>query len=237
MEVWSLVHESQSKLEGLDTQIVATAQLEEMGFVNFKGESDVLMPFGLSEDLRIQNEESDTSIELPNEIVTMEAATKKTKRKCTKSNIESKPLRKRKSIPKVKASMEKLKCCGRRFRTHDQIRGHRLGFTSYKAPFECGHCKEVFQYPCQLHTHRQKKNHAIPTKMVPCTECDKLFTSEFKLSIHMKFHNANRDYVCKPCNLQFQKRVGLNRHLARCHNGVSLKENMIYNGINTVDEI
>lgn len=89
--------------------------------------------------------------------------------------------------------------------------------------FECQSCHIVLKSLAHLKSHivmhdLRKSNSADKITHFPCTECDKTFTYQGHLVIHMRKHTGERPYVCPICKMGFVQLCNMKTH-AKTHTG------------------
>ncbi|KAL0962921.1 hypothetical protein UPYG_G00347170 [Umbra pygmaea] len=103
-----------------------------------------------------------------------------------------------------------FKCdqCDKCFRKNDALKKHRIIHMGAK-PHKCTICGKGFTqaFYCRIHIQSHAENN------FPCTHCSKRFPTEYKLSVHQRWHTMERSFVCEQCGMRFFHPSGLKRHM------------------------
>ncbi|XP_028810079.1 zinc finger protein 2 homolog isoform X2 [Denticeps clupeoides] len=105
--------------------------------------------------------------------------------------------------------------CGKRFIHASILRRHK-GYHNGKRQFLCASCGKAFVYMFDLKKHQ--RNHEKPKVDIPCTLCDKTFSSTDILRCHMRVHTGEQPYQCQQCGKSFSQLGNMKRH-QRVHTG------------------
>ena len=77
--------------------------------------------------------------------------------------------------------------------------------------YKCCLCSEQFELMIALESHASKK-HNVVRPQYQCTECERLFTLEYKLKQHMRIHTVNA-ITCSVCHKKFHQNCHLKVHM------------------------
>jgi hypothetical protein len=81
--------------------------------------------------------------------------------------------------------------------------------------YKCALCPRVSDTKRKIHRHM--KTHSKIMRFYSCTMCHKKFKSEVTLTLHMKWHNQEYDYICSYCGQCFIQKVSFNYHIRAAH--------------------
>ncbi|XP_022818933.1 PR domain zinc finger protein 5-like isoform X4 [Spodoptera litura] len=85
---------------------------------------------------------------------------------------------------------------------------------------KCNYCDEKFLWYSQKCLHIRKVHGIKVNEPKECKACDKIFTSDSRLQIHIRRdHLLERTFKCTECNMAFFAKDTLNQHMVR-HSGV-----------------
>ncbi|KAL0962920.1 hypothetical protein UPYG_G00347150 [Umbra pygmaea] len=111
---------------------------------------------------------------------------------------------------RIHSEARPFKCdeCDKCFRTKSGLSNHLLVHVGAK-PHKCTICGKGFTkaFYCKIHIQSHAENH------FPCSHCSKKFPTEYKLSIHERWHTMERSFVCEQCGMRFFHPSGLKRHM------------------------
>lgn len=106
--------------------------------------------------------------------------------------------------------------CSKSFGSHEQLRKHqtqrcRVGLADVWGTFRCDACHRMYANPASLRRHK------CPGRVISCTSCKRLFSSEPALAKHMAVHDPARLYACPTCDARFPHQSTLVRHISAAH--------------------
>ncbi|GAB0096066.1 hypothetical protein DMENIID0001_115200 [Sergentomyia squamirostris] len=113
--------------------------------------------------------------------------------------------------------------CGKKFNQKYRLAFHRKTVHGASRKFMCQHCGATFKRLDGLKVH-EKKSHSMNSRILAKTEennkksfqceiCDKILSSRFNLSGHMKsFHTGERPNLCRTCGKAYATAAALKTH-------------------------
>ncbi|KAJ8931719.1 hypothetical protein NQ314_015337 [Rhamnusium bicolor] len=140
--------------------------------------------------------------------------------------------------------------CDKSYKTLSNLNFH-MKIHSDKLPFSCNVCKKGFMRKEYLEAHVNNHN---GVKNFSCTICDKRFVSQKNLDSHLKYHegtvkrntcnicgktmttgfeehlrvhNNLREFECEHCEMKFNTKGTLSKHIKKKHSDVTTFENSI----------
>ena len=69
-----------------------------------------------------------------------------------------------------------------------------------------------------------------------CSHCGRIFSSKALLQRHYKVHTGLKDFVCQICNLAFNRKDNLKRHVIGVHTARTFNVGLISNQQSTFTE-
>ncbi|XP_022605323.1 zinc finger protein 676-like isoform X2 [Seriola dumerili] len=106
--------------------------------------------------------------------------------------------------------------CGKTFSSCSALKNHRFVHTSAR-PFKCTHCHNTYKSRKDLNQH--VLNHSKPKVLsFACNFCEKRFSSQGLLTVHLRHHTGERPFACSYCDKRFLTKSVLKSH-ARIHTG------------------
>ncbi|KAJ9576790.1 hypothetical protein L9F63_006631, partial [Diploptera punctata] len=121
--------------------------------------------------------------------------------------------------------------CGKRFYTNTKLKVH-LHSHSDSMPFKCSICNKKFQD--KLVTPKKNKKNKLSikeSKSIPCSSCDRQFSSKPSLYYHMKVNHGAKMYgKCNVCEKSFPSKQALENHERIHTNELPYKCNKIHTG-------
>ena len=82
----------------------------------------------------------------------------------------------------------------------------------------CTKCGKLYKNHNTFREHMDKYHGADEEKLFPCEKCNKSFSSETNLNVHIKYiHNVQARLDCVECEESFKHRNSLVRHLKNIH--------------------
>ncbi|XP_023721892.1 zinc finger protein 260 isoform X11 [Cryptotermes secundus] len=125
--------------------------------------------------------------------------------------------------------------CGKQFETKYMLKMHQESHSEVR-PYVCKICKSSYKRHRNLLSHEQEV-HGIfslgPGKekeslSFPCEVCKKEFTTQKRVSIHMRTHTGERPFHCKQCGKRYTSRSSLFIHRRVVHEGRKCVEKGIF---------
>lgn len=110
------------------------------------------------------------------------------------------------TIEKYKKTCE---LCGKRIHS-DRMDGHMNGHRGL-TPYSCENCGLKFNCKINLRAHIQRMH--ITGHEVKCPQCDKEFTNEKKLKLHISSVHDEKKFQCSLCGLKILNKYSLQRHM------------------------
>ena len=89
--------------------------------------------------------------------------------------------------------------------------------------YQCKYCHQSFRHYSNMNAHTNKVH---KEKKVKCEECDKMFTYQYELRVHMFIHQnetgeePKSKYQCVACGKFFQRATTLKNHERTTHLGI-----------------
>ncbi|KAL2102758.1 hypothetical protein ACEWY4_001926 [Coilia grayii] len=105
--------------------------------------------------------------------------------------------------------------CGKSFIHLSMLKRH-MGYHAGQRQYLCALCGKAFVYMFDLKKHQRR--HEKPKEEMPCTLCDKSFTSPEGLRCHMRIHTGEQPFQCQECGKSFSQQGNMKRH-QRVHTG------------------
>ena len=99
-------------------------------------------------------------------------------------------------------------CCFHLLQVHRQTH-----FPEQPRLYCCAKCDYSSNYRANLHKHTQNI-HVERARVLPCTICDKLFSTDDNLRRHAKLHAQVCSYRCNRCEKTFKSQAALRCHTA-----------------------
>ena len=103
--------------------------------------------------------------------------------------------------------------CGESFKKKFTLDEHMSIHTGIQE-FSCVDCGKSFGLQRSLHHHRLMRH----THQLPCSMCEKKFSTKSHLERHMKGHLGIKDSQCVECGKQFSSDRSLKQHIENEHN-------------------
>ncbi|CAL8098744.1 unnamed protein product [Orchesella dallaii] len=113
--------------------------------------------------------------------------------------------------------------CGNELRSQNLLNNHILGHIKENI-WECNICSKTFVTAYRLRDHVKKiHNNMNSTTPVSCIMCEKTFSTNGTLKIHLQCHTRERPLSCFQCEKTFPGYGGaLQRHVERAHTKIKL---------------
>ncbi|XP_023273737.1 zinc finger protein 2-like isoform X3 [Seriola lalandi dorsalis] len=106
--------------------------------------------------------------------------------------------------------------CGKTFSSCSALKNHCFVHTSAR-PFKCTHCHNTYKSRKDLNQH--VLNHSKPKVLsFACNFCEKRFSSQGLLTVHLRHHTGERPFACSYCDKRFLTKSVLKSHV-RIHTG------------------
>ncbi|KAK9870265.1 hypothetical protein WA026_006353 [Henosepilachna vigintioctopunctata] len=105
--------------------------------------------------------------------------------------------------------------CERGFSSKYALKTHVRQHTN-ETPYKCYICAEGFRQNISLRTHLKSKHNILEVKKYPCECCEKAFSTEHALKVHLRLHSDD-NYKCEHCEECFQQKIFLVNHLKSVH--------------------
>ncbi|XP_067667168.1 uncharacterized protein [Haliotis asinina] len=86
-----------------------------------------------------------------------------------------------------------------------------------KQPLKCHMCNGTFVDETSLKEH-MSRHEGTKTNYLKCSQCPKVFSSKYTLSMHERIHAEYRPFHCKICGKGFYQRANIKVHM-RAHTG------------------
>lgn len=101
-----------------------------------------------------------------------------------------------------------------------------------KKEYQCANCQQSFRYKVSLQSHLvtfhadvDSNSSSILNSHCPsvldtsptCTDCGKIFATNYKLRRHARYHSGEKPYSCPYCNRNFSQTGNLKLHQLKCH--------------------
>ena len=120
--------------------------------------------------------------------------------------------------------------CGHKFVSNTRLMSHmQIHRTEpYKT---CNICNESFDQEVSWRLHEEKhlqSEHHIKSNLIDCYICQKSFSNNNNLKLHMYTHKVAKPYKCGKCEKGFKSGIYLTMHEKSniCHKAVSIKGNL-----------
>lgn len=150
--------------------------------------------------------------------------------KCPKSFIEKSKLDQHEQLPhdgsRVKGILQEKRheCekCGKKFVSQWKLKRHEL-FHSGERPWQCEQCGKGFVENNKLMLHNKffhgdkdsldlLQKSSLRSKKYECTDCKKMFATQWKLKRHSQTHSLERPFRCELCKRGFLTKNKLDLH-------------------------
>ncbi|XP_039998772.1 zinc finger protein 79-like isoform X2 [Xiphias gladius] len=106
--------------------------------------------------------------------------------------------------------------CGKTFSSCSALKNHRFVHTSAR-PFKCTQCDKTYKSRKDLNQH--VLIHSKPKVLsFACSFCEKRFSSQGLLTVHLRHHTGERPFACSYCDKRFLTNSVLKSHV-RIHTG------------------
>ncbi|XP_077298002.1 uncharacterized protein LOC143919443 isoform X2 [Arctopsyche grandis] len=119
--------------------------------------------------------------------------------------------------------------CPKSFFLKENLKDHQLVHTGEKK-FYCVECDLSYATQVKLNQHLKRgTRHLRPEQLTfACKLCDKRYTNNFQLSIHMdRIHLNKRSQACQQCDAAFVSKKTLQTHVKSVHEGYRKPRNHI----------
>ena len=101
--------------------------------------------------------------------------------------------------------------CKKRFSHENNLKTHRTLHNGIK-PFKCEQCGKRYSQKCTLKAHIDAAHDVI--ERFECKECGQRFQQRWRLTSHLDSHEINKPYKCTICEKSFTKEAGLQLHVS-----------------------
>ena len=109
--------------------------------------------------------------------------------------------------------------CGKAFSNQVNLKNHILTIHEKKFPFKCTHPGCEKQYSIQTRLNIHMRTH-LSNKPYKCDTCQKSFAMRGDLKTHQKFHSNERPFKCTYCDKAYKTNEHLKDHIQIQHFGI-----------------
>ena len=84
-----------------------------------------------------------------------------------------------------------------------------------KKKVQCPICENFFSNKSNLKTHISSIHNKILPFKCPYTNCEKKYSSNIRLNVHIRTHTGIKPFKCNICNKSFNENGNLKAHMSR----------------------